>query len=325
MSQARQSWSTSPYVGPQAVRIWQDLVAQSLIACDIKPTSMAEFDASMTRYAFGPVTVQQVRSTGSYISRTRQQIRRDRKDGYFVIHQVAGTVAIEQHGRTAIARTGDCLLLSARSPYTITAEEPFIGLSMSVPNAVLEGWLPDPEVATARTIDGSNGWGRALSAAMATFANEPPEDLALPAPVVVGQILAHLAISLGTDSSPATLHQRALLRRLGDTIYDRYREPDFDPSQLAGEHGLSKRYVHLLFARAGTSFGKELARVRLENAKRLLEDKRFHCVDIMEIALRCGFKDSSGFSKRFRGEYGRPPSAYRRQIQGQDGLAHVAG
>jgi len=110
------------------------------------------------------------------------------------------------------------------------------------------------------------------------------------------------------------MHQRALVRRLADTLSNRFCEPDFDPSRLALEHGLSKRYVHMLFAKAGTSFGRELEKVRLERAKRLLEDRRFNCVDIMEIALRCGFRDSSGFSKRFRGRYGAPPSLYRRQL-----------
>jgi AraC-like DNA-binding protein len=300
-------------------------VSETLISCDIRPVFADDFRASITRHIFGPVSFQQVHSSASRISRTQEQIRRDRKDGYFVIQQRSGTVVIEQHGRTAIATPGDCLLLSARAPYTIESDGHFVGLSMSVPKEILEGWLPDPEFATARTMDGARGWGRALSATLWNFLEGSSEELALPASTVVEQILAQLAIALGMDASSASRHQRALLKRLGETLSDRYREPDFDPSQLAEEHGLSKRYVHLLFARAGTSFGKELAKVRLESARRLLEDQRFDCVDIMEIALRCGFRDSSGFSKRFRGQYGRPPSAYRRHAHGERGVTHAAG
>jgi len=316
VTQTEQTWSTDQHAGGQALRFWQELVTETLIACDISPLSADDFGASLTRHAFGSVSFQLVTSSGSHISRTREQVRRDRKDDYFLIQQRSGTVAIEQHGRTAIAGPGDCLLLSAKSPYSIKADNSFVGLSMSVPNQVLQGWLPEPELITARTIDGARGWGRALSATLSNFLDGSAEDLALPASIVVDQILAQLAIAVRTDSSEATRHQRALLRRLGETLSGRHREPDFDPSQLAQEHGLSKRYVHLLFAKAGTSFGKELARVRLESAKRLLEDHRFNCVDIMEIALRCGFRDSCGFSKRFRGQYGHPPSAYRRQVHG---------
>lgn len=325
MTQAGQSWSTGQYAGGKALSFWQELVAETLIACDISTFSPDDFGATLTRHVFGPVTFQQVHSSGSHILRTREQIRRDRKDGYFVIQQRSGTVVVEQHGRTAIAGPGDCLLLSARSPYSIKTQDNFVGLSMSVSNQIIQGWLPEPELMTARTIDAQQGWGRALSATLSNFLHGAPEDLALPPSMVVDQILAQLAIALGADTSSATRHQGALLRRLEETLSDRYREPDFDPSQLAEEHGLSKRYVHLLFAKAGTSFGKELAKIRLESAKRLLEDHRFNCVDIMEIALRCGFRDSSGFSKRFRGEYGHPPSAYRRRIDGGRTAVHALG
>ncbi|WEK46262.1 MAG: helix-turn-helix domain-containing protein [Candidatus Andeanibacterium colombiense] len=316
MSEAGHSWSTSQASGERTLRQWRELVAETFIACNITPFAADDFNASLTHYAFGPVGVQEVHSAGSHIERTREHIRRDRKDGYFVIQQRSGQVVIEQHGRTAIANPGDCILLSAKAPYSIQAQDHFIGLSMSVSNQILQSWLPDPECMTARTIDGKAGWGRALSATLSNFPETAPRGLALPEFVVVEQVMAQLAIALGTDTSPATRHQKALLKRLGETLSDRHREPDFDPSQLAEQHGLSKRYVHLLFARAGTSFGKELARVRLESARRLLEDHRFDCVDIMEIALRCGFRDSNGFSKRFRGQYGYPPSTYRQRLEG---------
>lgn len=315
MAQGAQTWSTKKYLGTQALQVWQELVSETLISCDISPVSTDDFSASMTRRRFGTVTFQEVHSSGSQITRTREQIRRDCKDDYFVIQQRAGSVIVEQSGRTAVASPGDCLLISASAPYKIQSDDHFVGFSMSVPKEVLQAWLPDPDFATARALDGAIGWGRALSATLWNFLQGSLEEPALPPSTVVDHILAQLAIALGADTSSATRHQRALLSRLGQTLSDRYREPDFDPSQLAEEHGLSKRYVHLLFARAGTSFGKELAKVRLESAKRLLDDRRFDCVDIMEIALRCGFRDSSGFSRRFRGQYGHPPSAYRRQAR----------
>lgn len=314
MIQTGESWSTDCRAGGSALRYWQELVSEMLVACDIRPASSDGFEATMTRRAFGAVTFQEVRSAGSHILRSREQIRRDRKDGYFIVQQRTGSVAVEQHGRTALIGPGDCILLSGKSPYSIRTDEHFTGLSMSVSPQLIQGWLPDPELMTARLIEGQLGWGRALSATLSNFLEGSAEDLVLPPSIVIDQILAQLAIALGPESSSTTRHQGSLFRRLGETLADRYREPDFDPTQLADAHGLSKRYVHLLFAKAGTTFGKELAKIRLENAKRLLEDRRFNCVDIMEIALRCGFRDSSGFSKRFRGQYGHPPSAYRRQV-----------
>ncbi|MBO9603754.1 MAG: helix-turn-helix domain-containing protein [Novosphingobium sp.] len=320
MSKGGLSWSTDQSSSEHSLRQWQELVTETFVACSIKSLAAEDFNASLTHYAFGSVGVQEVRSSGSQIERTREHIRRDRKDGYFVIQQRAGRVAIEQHGRIAIATPGDCILLSAKAPYSIRAQEQFVGLSMSVSSQILQSWLPDPEQMTARRIEGESGWGRALSATLANFPETAPQGLALPEFLVVEQVMAQLAIALGSDTSSATRHQQALFKRLEETLSDRHREPDFDPSQLAEQHGLSKRYVHLLFARAGTSFGKELTRVRLESARRLLEDHRFDRVDIMEIALRCGFRDSNGFSKRFRGQYGYPPSTYRQRLEGARAL-----
>ena len=130
VAHAGESWSTEQYTGGAALRFWQELVAETLIACDISPISAEDFGASLSRYTFGSVSFQQVHSSGSHISRTREQIRRDRKDSYFIIQQRSGTVAIEQHGRTAIAGPGDCLLLSARSPYSIQTRDHFVGLKI---------------------------------------------------------------------------------------------------------------------------------------------------------------------------------------------------
>ena len=315
MSEVDHSWSISQASGEHALRQWQTLLREALIACNIEALGAGDFNASLTHYAFGPAHIQEIRSAGSRLERTREHIRRDRKDGYFIIQQRSGQAVIEQHGRTAILEPGDCVLLSAKSPYSIVAHDCFACLTMSVSNQITQSWLPDPELVTARVIEGEAGWGRALSATLSNFSETAPEGLALPEFLIVEQVMAQLAIALGTDTSGASRHQKALFKRLGETLSDRYREPDFDPSQLAELHGLSKRYVHLLFARAGTSFGKELARVRLESARRLLEDHRFNCVDIMEIALRCGFRDSNGFSKRFRGQYGYPPSTYRQRLE----------
>ena len=87
MGQTGQSWSTDQYAGGRALRFWQELVAETFIACDITTASPEDFGASMSRYAFGPVSFQQVQSSGSRILRTREQIRRDRKDGYFIVKQ----------------------------------------------------------------------------------------------------------------------------------------------------------------------------------------------------------------------------------------------
>jgi AraC-like DNA-binding protein len=315
MQQRERYWSTDHVEATQALRYWREVVAEQMISCVIESDEADRFTASLRSYRFGLTDIHLAQSSPSEIRRTWDCISRNKSDRYYLIHHRQAQVLVEQHGRVAVVNPGDCVLVSGRSPYRIQNRESMEGLSIAIPADLLLGWLPEPDLITARTLHGDKGWGHSLAATLKNFPDSAPSDLALSPSVVVEQILAHLAIAAGAHDTSITRHHRTLLNRLSNSLLDRFHEPELDPSSLAEEHGLSKRYVHMVFAKAGTSFCKELEKIRLERAKRLLEDRRFDGLDIMEIALRCGFRDSSRFSRRFRDRYGTPPSLYRRQME----------
>ncbi len=80
---------------------------------------------------------------------------------------------------------------------------------------------------------------------------------------------------------------------------------------MADTHGISKRYLHYLFAQKSLTFRSELIRVRLDAAQRLLSDKRYSALTVGEVAARCGFLEPSHFTRRFRKAYGAGPSEFR--------------
>ena len=90
-----------------------------------------------------------------------------------------------------------------------------------------------------------------------------------------------------------------------------FHDHELDAGRLAAALGLSPRYVHKILAREGTTYGRELVRVRLDRAAAMLRDRRFDELSIAEIGWRCGFCDPSHFSKRFRDAFGHAPGAYR--------------
>jgi hypothetical protein len=51
------------------------------------------------------------------------------------------------------------------------------------------------------------------------------------------------------------------LNRIRHTIRDRYHEPTLDAGAVAAANGISKRYLHYLFAQASSTFGNELMQV----------------------------------------------------------------
>ena len=73
--------------------------------------------------------------------------------------------------------------------------------------------------------------------------------------------------------------------------------------------GLSHTPVDKAFRTAlGTSVQKEIVRVRLESAARLLKTTS---LSVGEIARRSGFTRSEYFCSCFRAKYGAKPSVYR--------------
>ena len=84
-------------------------------------------------------------------------------------------------------------------------------------------------------------------------------------------------------------------------------------SQLAERHEISLRTLHYAFSRAGTTFMRELVRMRLERARNLLSDTDLTWIEVGKVSERCGFSDPSHFARRFRRKYGLTPLKFRHQ------------
>ncbi len=174
----------------------------------------------------------------------------------------------------------------------------------------LQGWLPVPEDAAGHMFGRKAGWGGTLASAIGNL-TPTLGDIALPHSAVAEQVAVLLALATAPAVPQLTTHKRNLLKQVSETLRDRCHEPDLDPAAVAASLGMSRRYVHVLFAAAGTTFSHELYSCRLQRAQRLLRDRRYDGVGIAEIAWNCGFSEPSHFTRRFRECFGVPPTAYR--------------
>ncbi|MGD0837111.1 MAG: AraC family transcriptional regulator [Polyangia bacterium] len=79
---------------------------------------------------------------------------------------------------------------------------------------------------------------------------------------------------------------------------------------MARVANMSRFHFSRMFERAcGTSPGRYLARIRLEEAKRLVAAGG---TTVKEVAQRCGYGDANYFCKVFRKSFGVSPGAFRR-------------
>jgi len=314
MTLLEQSWSTAHLQPGKALSYWRDVICENLLQMHIQSSQERAFFGSIEKHAFGPIKA-------NFISVSEQKVWRERtaagyaEDHLFhLIHVRKGVQLIEQYGRSLKVEAGDCLLIDCLAGFEFDFPHGVEALVLEIRRDWLKSWLPAPEDAAARLIDGRSGWGATLASALSNITPKTVAASGLPPMVVAEQIVTLLALATPhRESSPST-HKRALLRRVTETMRERCHEPDLDPAAIAAALGLSRRYVHLLFASTGTTFSQELYECRLHRAQRLLCDKRFDGLRIAEIAWNCGFSEPSHFTHRFRERFGSPPSAYRRKL-----------
>jgi AraC-like DNA-binding protein len=184
-------------------------------------------------------------------------------------------------------------------------------LDLMMPQGWLEKYLPDPEALLARPIEARTGWGAPLGALLETMVTAL-DDAPLPRPLIAEQVGHLLGLATGFHESPeSSRHRGQLARKILRRIESGYADPDLSPEAVAGEVGISKRYLQTLLAGSGTSFVQELNATRLDRASDMLADPRADGLPVAEIAFRAGFLDAGYFTRLFRKRFGITPREWR--------------
>ncbi len=90
----------------------------------------------------------------------------------------------------------------------------------------------------------------------------------------------------------------------------RYRDEDLSLASLAHDIATSRRQMQRAFAEAGgTSFSRELQRIRMARAAQLLLDGS---LAVQDVAAAVGYRQAAQFAKVFRRHHGVAPSSFRR-------------
>jgi AraC-like DNA-binding protein len=105
------------------------------------------------------------------------------------------------------------------------------------------------------------------------------------------------------DPGPVSRHADKLFARIRSVIKDRCVDPDFGPAEVAGETGISLRYVQKLLTARGCTCSELVYSVRLDRGARLLERR---------TSLGAGqhLSEIAHFARRFRDRFGHAPGAH---------------
>jgi transcriptional regulator GlxA family with amidase domain len=132
----------------------------------------------------------------------------------------------------------------------------------------------------------------------------------------VADQMVYNAVREGTAAQRVSLQSRHGMRNehlvRAIALMEANIEDPLSPSRIAGELGISTRQLERLFGRFLNSTPKHyFMEMRLHRARNLLVQSE---QSITEIAMACGFRSSSHFSKVYRSAFGRSPVAQRTTI-----------
>ena len=149
----------------------------------------------------------------------------------------------------------------------------------------------------------------------------PPVSQAL-----VSAFTAHvhslIALALGAvrdDAREASSQgvRAARLQEIKDYIARNLRRTTLSVPEVAERHGVSPRYVQMLFAAEGITFSEFVLGQRLAHARNMLTGQAFASRSISSIAFEVGFADLSHFNKAFRRRFGATPTDVRQAATGR--------
>lgn len=307
---ARQRWSTGDVETRHALAYWVDAVCKSFIEIDIDTPSRSHFHGQLERMQLGPAMLHTIDADAQLVRRTHTRIAHSRYGGGYILLQLRrGSMQLAQHGREVKLAAGDSVMVDCNVPYRLEAVATR-SVAVRFEDQWLRNWIPSPQSVACRAFRANEVWSNTLCTALANLDGEAADQLALPPSVVAEQLAALLALAAGSQVHAYTPSEK-LLNRIRHTMRDRYHESTLDADAVAVANGISKRYLHYLFAQASSTFGNELMQIRLECARRLLSDKRYVGLRVSEVAARCGFLEPSHFARRFRKAFGVVPTEFR--------------
>jgi AraC-like DNA-binding protein len=270
-------------------------------ACDLNRT--------VARRSIARLQVIHVMAKGSHtLRRTPATGARSAQRQFVLIRIRSGKGWLRHRGSELLLGDDECVLLDDHEPYELRFNGDSDSLWFHLPADWVESYLPDPQVAIAVPLGSRPPWAGMLREVLDTIHADQGEQSAF---LVARSLCTALALTVDAIEVRSTAHSRKTFNSLQRTLAELAPTCNVTVGQIAQAHGISLRYLHAVYSANGTSCGRELIRVRLERAQRLLLDPAVPNRSIDDIAWQCGFSDAAHFRRRFRELFGVPPSAMR--------------
>jgi AraC-like DNA-binding protein len=189
-----------------------------------------------------------------------------------------------------------------------------------MPRKALAPLVPRLDDAVMCPISRDNGALRLLKSYVRILNEDPPPAAPEIEHLVVTHVHDLVALVIGASRDAAAIAAGRGVRvaryaAIKADIAARLSDQGLAVGSVAARHGITPRYVQMLFEADGTTFTHYVLNRRLALAHRLLTDPRHARSTVTAVALAAGFGDLSSFNRAFRRVYGASPSEVRAAVR----------
>jgi AraC-like DNA-binding protein len=295
----------------------RDIYGRTILRHDIEPLCDHPFGFDAMLYAAPEIGF--VSATVSPIRATRTAAHIDSDDIVLTINLAGGRV-VRQRGREATIGAGEAVLTTSADPLVVDVHSTSRVVALRIPLDVLRPSVADLDASLVRVIPRGAETLRLLT----SYAGVVEDTGALAMPELRGLLVAHfhdlVAMAIGAtrdaaDTARGRGVRAARLRDIKAYIMDNLARGDLSIEAVASRHGISARYVRMLFDAEGVTYSDFVLANRLARAHRMLRDPRYVGRTISSMAFESGFGDLSYFNRAFRRRYGATPTDVRAAVR----------
>lgn len=291
------------------------MIGRAYFPLDLTFRDAARFSGVIDLQDVGDVSLSRLRTEPVQYERHKRHIAGTTEEQYLITIPRQSPVEFRQLGREVRCDPGGFILERGDEPYRFSYGSANDLCVLKIAKPLLADRLRDPDRYCALVVNGREGFGGLFTTMAQQIQRQNPDDPSGTA-VLGRQLIELLALSLDrgaeVDRSAGSSVREAHRRRAQAVIRRELGNTDISPEFVAEACGISKRYLHELFAAVNCTVSQYIRDQRLNAARDLLQMPNPGAMS--DVAYRFGFADQAQFSRLFRARFGTTPSAYRAEV-----------
>jgi AraC-like DNA-binding protein/mannose-6-phosphate isomerase-like protein (cupin superfamily) len=299
-------WDTRYVPRGKAYPFYRDALCSVYMPWTTRSDYASEFDGRFESAITKGGTISRSRCSPMVCTRTPAELSHSEDECFYMLYVLSGYHACEQRGRTGRAGPGQIIVVDSGQPCRVEAgATPYAVIAITVPKADLKGIQGLEDKLANHVMTTRNPAAAPLFSCANLIAHQLNHCSQRELDALYDACVTLLPIAGGCfdddhEEKCSTSRDRPLLRELQEFIDRQVADPELSARTAAGHFGISPRYVHVLFARLGTTFSTYVSATRLDHIRAELLSPNLDHQKISELAFRWGFNDLSSFNRSFR-------------------------